>query len=63
MNTYEMNLYENLVEYGIATPDEINLAHCVNGGLWRYSLETVLFVRTGYCTWEQYIECEFGEDE
>ena len=50
--------WDYLVEYGIATVDELQLVTCING----YNLETlqyVLDVRTGYKNFAQVM----GEDE
>ena len=50
--------YDILVEYGIATEDEINLVCSING----YNIETmedILYVRTGYRNFDQLL----GEDE
>ena len=51
--------WNDLVNIGIATEEELQLVTDING----YSKETlddVLYVRTGYRDWEQYIE-EEGE--
>ena len=48
-------LYDLLVEYSIATPDEINLVTSING--WDLkSLLDILYVRTGYSNWYQFAE-------
>lgn len=54
----DLNEYmENLIEYGIATGDEIILVTKING--WSIeSLDDILYVRTGYRDWEQYTEYE-----
>lgn len=54
-------LWDNLVQYEIATKEELQLVTSING----YSVETlndVLYVRTAYRSWEQMAECE-GLDE
>lgn len=51
-----------LIEYGIATEDELQLITSING----YSEETlndVLYARTGYRSWEQYCEADDIENE
>lgn len=58
MTTAEMILYDMMVECGIATPEELNLARCLVSGTWEEVLNQVLYIRTGYRTWEQLIESE-----
>jgi len=50
-------LWENLVEYGFATEEELCLVTSINGSSDE-TLESVLYCRTGYRSWEQYIDCE-----
>ena len=50
-------LWDNLIIYGIATENELQLITSING----YNLETledVLYCRTGYRSWDQYSESE-----
>lgn len=61
MTTDEMILYDQLVEMGIATADELNLARNLMSGSWLEVLNAVLFVRTGYRSLEQMIEAEDEE--
>lgn len=58
MTTEEMIMYDQLVEMGIATVDELNLARNLMAGEWMEVLNAVLFVRTGYRTMAQMIEAE-----
>lgn len=62
MNTNEMIKYDMIVEYGIATGEELNLARNLMSGSWNEVLDAVCYVRTGYKTWEQYLECEMEEE-
>lgn len=51
------NTWDNLVNYGIATEEELQLITDING----YNLEAlndVIYARTGYHDWEQYEESE-----
>lgn len=41
------DIYELMIEYNIATEEEINLVTCINGYNIE-SLEDIIFVRTGY---------------
>tara|TARA_R100001530_G_scaffold133119_2_gene106162 strand:+ start:128 stop:322 length:195 start_codon:yes stop_codon:yes gene_type:complete len=51
------DLYDNFVEYGIATQDEILLVTHING--WnKESFNSILYARTGYRDWKQYTESE-----
>ena len=61
MTTEEMIKYDQIVEFGIATPEELNLARNLVSGSWNEVLDAVVNVRTGYKTWEQYLECEFDD--
>ena len=63
MTTNEMIKYDQIVEYGIATADELNLARNLVDGEWNEVLDRVCYIRTGYRTFEQYIEAEMEEDE
>ena len=63
MTVEEMVMYDQLVDMGIATTDELNLARNLMAGEWMEVLNAVLFVRTGYRTIEQMYEAEYDEDE
>ena len=58
MTTEEMIMYDQLVDMGIATTDELNLARNLMAGDWMEVLNAVLFVRTGYRSMEQMMEAE-----
>lgn len=62
MTTNECIKYDQIVEYGIATPEELNLARNLVSGSWDEVLNSVYYVRTRYKTWEQYIECEMEKE-
>lgn len=54
-------LYDQLVELGIATEAELNLVTSING--WNEeALNDVIYVRTGYRSLDQLVECEGLED-
>ena len=55
MNTNE--IYDYLIEYGIATENEISLVCSINGTN-EESLNSILYSRTGYRDIEQIKECE-----
>ena len=61
MNKNEEELYDYLVEFDIATEKEIGLVCSINGTNLE-SLESILYVRTGYRSLEQLGEME-EEDE
>ena len=56
MTTEEMVMYDQLVDMGIATAEEINLAFNVAGGNWTDVLNKILYVRTGYRSIEQMLD-------
>ena len=52
MTDEEMYTWDNLIEYGIATEDELMLAiHLC--GMSMETLNSVLFIRSGYRSFEQ----------
>lgn len=62
MTTNECIKYDMMVEMGVATPEELNLARNLVSGSWNEVLDSVCYVRTGYRTFEQYLECEVEEE-
>lgn len=59
MTTEEMVMYDQVVEMGIATADEINLVYtCGNWMNWMECLNTILYARTGYRSIAQMFEEE-----
>lgn len=62
MTVEEMIQYDQMVEMGIATPDELNLARNLMAGEWMEVLNAVLFIRTGYRTMAQMMEAEEEEE-
>jgi len=65
MTTNEMIKYDMMIEHEIATTDELNLARNLVAGEWDEVLNQVCYIRTGYRTFEQYLEMEMegGEEE
>ena len=63
MSLIEETMYDGMVECGIATTEEMGLVKAIRGGEWIDVLKDILFVRTGYRTWKQFIEEEYSEDE
>ena len=62
MTREEIDAYDFIVENGISTSEELNLARNLLDGSWLDILNNVLYVRTGYRTIEQMIESE-NDDE
>lgn len=60
MSTEIMNVWDTMVEYGIATSEEIGLVVALNGCRMDV-LNDIIFIRTGYRNLEQYLD--EGEDE
>ena len=63
MTKREEMIYDTVVEFGIATKEEINLVRNIVSGTWEDVLNDIIFARTGYHTLEQFIDCEIGEDD
>lgn len=56
------NYYHDLIDYSIATEEEIDLVTSING----MSIETlndILYVRTGYRNWYQYCDSNIIHNE
>lgn len=62
MTTNEMIKYDQMVELEIATAEELNLARNLMSGEWNEVLDSVCYVRTGYRTFEQFLENEMEEE-
>jgi len=61
MTTKEMMVYDQIVELGIATAEEINLVKCIRGGSWMEVFNDIIYVRTGYSDFDSFIEDEMNE--
>ena len=55
-----MKVYNDLIEKGIASDAELNLITDING-LNIETLNDVIYVRTGYRTYEQLMEEYYGQ--
>jgi hypothetical protein len=55
MTTKECIQYDRIVEFGIATADEINLVRCIIAGSWQYVFDCIVYARTGHSTLDDYI--------
>ena len=59
--------YDILIDYEIATPEELGLVKDIVGGTWQEIFNKVIYSRTGYSDLEQWYDCElkqyYGEDE
>lgn len=62
MTTKEMTTYDMIVEYGIATPNELNFAFSMTNIGWKETLDRVVYIRTGYPTWDAYLMNEMEEE-
>lgn len=58
MTTEEMVMYDMMVELGVATSEELNLARDLVSGSWKEILTQVLDIRTGYKSIEDMLEEE-----
>ena len=61
MSKRETQVWDTLVEYGVATEAELGLA-CALCGVTEQTLNSVLYIRTGYRTIEQMMS-ESDEEE
>lgn len=61
MTDKEMRDYDLIVEYGIATAKELNLAFNLVGNSWTETFNKVIYIRTGYRNLEQYIAETFDD--
>lgn len=62
MTTNEMIKYDQMVEMSIATTEELSLARNLMSGSWNEVLDAVCYVRTGWKTFEAYIENKMEEE-
>ena len=62
MTTEEMNKYDMIVELGIATAEELNLAFDMTNMNWNETLDSVVYIREGYRTFEEYMEVIMEEE-
>lgn len=63
MTREEMITYDMIVDMGIATADELNLARNLVSGSWTDVFNQVIYIRTGYRSFDQYYEAEMEEEE
>ena len=61
MTQEEMITYDRMVEMGIATAEEMNLAFNLVGGPWSIVFDKIVYVRTGYHSFAQYLEAEMDD--
>ena len=61
MTTEEMVMYDMMVELGVATSEELNLARSLVSGSWKEVLSQVVDILTGYKSIEQMLEEEEEE--
>ena len=64
MTTNECIMYDQMVEWGIATADEINLVRNLLDGSWEEILKKICYTRTGYRDLNDFLQAEiFNKDE
>lgn len=56
MNQKEIEFYDTLVQFGIATEQEIKLVRDIMSGSWNEILEAILYARTGFRHLDSYLE-------
>lgn len=63
MTTDECIMYDQMVECGIATAEEINLVRNLLDGSWEDILKKICYARTGYHDLNDFLQAEiFNED-
>lgn len=62
MTVLEMITYDMIVELGIATPDELNLAFNMTDNGWTWTFNRVVAIKTGYPSWDAYLMNEMEEE-
>lgn len=60
MTERETIIYDILVEFEIATEEEIHLVWCIMNEDWEETLNAIIYVRTGCHDIEEVIERELG---
>ena len=63
MTQAEMIKYDMMVDMGICTADELNLAFNLVGNSWTETIDKIIYIRTGYRDFEQYIQSEMEDEE
>lgn len=61
MTSKEMMMYDCLVDCGVATTEELNLAFNLIDGGWVEVINRIVYVRTGFNTFDQWLHN--GEDD
>ena len=64
MTTDKCILYDQMVEWGIATANEMNLVRDLLDGSWKDILNKICYARTGYNDLNDFLQSEiFSKDE
>lgn len=63
MTNEEIRRYDNIVECGIATAEELNLAFNLTSCGWSETIDKVIYIRTGYTDYNDWISAEDEEEE
>ena len=56
MTDRELEMYDYIVESGIATARELNLVKDTMGGCWEVVINAVIYARTGKRDFDQFVE-------
>lgn len=62
MTDREMMMYDYLVEYGVVTSDELNLAFNMTDNGWSWTIDRVLQIRTGNANFDQWLAEQMEEE-
>ena len=63
MTQAEMIKYDQVVDMGICTADELNLAFNLIGNSWSDVIDKIIYIRTGYRDYDQYIMETMEDDD
>ena len=58
MTREEEKKYDTVVEYSVATKEELDLVKCIVPGSWTDIIDDIIYARTGYDSFEQWAEEE-----
>ena len=58
MTREEVEKYDTVVEYSVATEAELDLVKCIVPGSWTEVIDSIIYARTGYHSFEQWAEEE-----